>query len=416
MLAHVGANYVALILLCNARPAARPWLLGAIAVTNVAVLFGFKYLGFFEGVIRGQAVANPVLAPLGISFYTFHMVSLAVDLRDEDPRAVPSPLDYMLYVTFWPQLIAGPITRGDEILPQLQRQPHVTAKRFWQGAILITVGLFYKSVLTDALAAPIATKVFGHTGPVSSADAWAGASAFAVQIYGDFFGYTSCAIGAALCLGYDLPRNFMAPYRAAGFSDFWRRWHISLSRWIRDYVYRPLGGDRSGRTSINLLATMTLAGLWHGAGWTFILWGAAHGLLLTIERHTPRLNALRKTALDFTRGTAASPPAWWIALTFLIVVALWVPFRASSIASIWMLWGAMIWPGVAGPTVLPIGDVFTGIGLAAALFAVHVLLPRGEADALLAANPHAQAVIATFLLALVIAVPAEQQPFIYFQF
>jgi hypothetical protein len=136
-----------------------------------------------------------------------------------------------------------------------------------------------------------------------------------------------------------------------------------------------------------------------------------------MERRITRLNALRKTALDFTRGAAASPPTWWIALTFLIIVVLWVPFRASSIASTWMLWGAMIWPWSAGPPVqLPIGDVFTAIGLAAAVFAVHLLFPRGEADALLAANRHAQAVIATLLLALVIAVPAEQQAFIYFQF
>jgi len=346
------------------------------------------------------------------------MMSLAVDLRNADRRAVPSPLDYMFYVTFWPQLIAGPITRGHEILPQLKSSPRITAEKVWQGTVMILLGLFYKSAVADGIAAPIANKVFDHSTPLTSAEAWAGAGAFAVQIYGDFFGYTSCAIGVALCLGYQLPQNFLAPYGAAGFSDFWRRWHISLSRWIRDYVYQPMGGDRQGRlrTSINLLATMSLAGLWHGAGWNYILWGTVHGLLLAAERQTPQLNSLRKQAREFARGAAVAPPVLWCAVTFIIIVALWVPFRAPTLAATLGLWSAMALPNAVHPALLPIGHIATGLILMVTLFLLHMLLPRGEANALLGLPRPAQVGICAILLALFIVIPTSQQPFIYFQF
>ena len=414
LVAHVASNYVALSTLVRVPADWRRVTLVAIVTANLGVLALYKYAGFLHGTLTGETLVNPLAAPLGISFYTLHMISLAVDLRGARRDEVPPPLDYAFYVTFWPQLLAGPITRGHEILPQLRAAPRMTLDGLWQGMLLIVLGLFYKVVLADGLSAPVANAVFGHAGAVSAAEGWAGALAFAVQIYGDFFGYTSCAIGIACCYGYRLPRNFRAPYRAAGFSDFWRRWHITLSRWIRDYVYIPMGGDRRGRvrTVMHLLATMGLAGLWHGAAWTFVTWGVGHGVLLVFERAIAPLRRLRAAGDGPMRATILL----WITATFVIVVLLWVPFRATSWDATVGLWTSMMTPGLRNGTRLLSGDLIVASACAIALFAAHLRWRDGEADALLAAPVARQVVVAALLAALTVAMPADPQPFIYFQF
>jgi alginate O-acetyltransferase complex protein AlgI len=203
-------------------------------------------------------------------------------------RAEPSKsfLDFALFVTFFPQLVAGPIVRPTHLLPQFATPRVATPQQLCWGLRLMTIGLFQKIVVADGLLAPTADAAFGAAGMLHPLDAWLGTLAFSGQIFSDFAGYSTTAIGVALALGFGLPDNFRCPYAAIGFSDFWRRWHISLSTWLRDYLYIPIGGNRKGnlRTYANLMTTMLLGGLWHGASWTFVVWGGLHGLYLAAER------------------------------------------------------------------------------------------------------------------------------------
>ena len=188
-------------------------------------------------------------------------------------------LDFALFVTFFPHLVAGPIVRPPQLVPQFETEHKATQDQLLQGLFLITLGLFMKVVLADSMLSATANTIFGSEGKLPALDAWMGVLAFSGQIFFDFAGYSTCAIGVAMTLGFLLPQNFFYPYAAIGFSDFWRRWHITLSAWLRDYLYVPLGGNRNGKvkTYINLMITMLLGGLWHGANWTFVVWGGLHG-------------------------------------------------------------------------------------------------------------------------------------------
>ena len=261
------------------------WLVLSLC-TNLGILAYFKYSPFLlqsfselaagVGIVFEPATAGIVL-PIGISFYTFQTLSYSIDIYRRRLRPATSFLDYALFVTFFPQLVAGPIVRASEFLPQCLEPKRADARQMGWGFILLTVGLFQKTILADQLFAPIADVIYAEPDRVSFATAWLGTLAFSGQIFFDFAGYSACAIGAALCLGFALPDNFRYPYAAIGFSDFWRRWHISLSSWLRDYLYIPLGGNRHGRFSqaASLMLTMLIGGLWHGAAWTFVVWGGA---------------------------------------------------------------------------------------------------------------------------------------------
>lgn len=319
----------------------RFWFLQVSLVTNLGLLAVFKYSFFLQSSVAAVLVplgvnfepkALDVALPVGISFYTFQTLSYTLDVYRGRLKPASSLLDFSLFVAFFPQLVAGPIVRASDFLPQLERPRRATSRGFAWGCILLTGGLFAKVVLADTLLAPVVETVFGSARPVGPADAWIGALAFAGQIYFDFAGYSTCAVGVALCLGFALPDNFMRPYGARGFSDFWRRWHISLSSWLRDYLYISLGGNRRGpnATQRNLMITMLLGGLWHGASWTFVAWGALHGLFLIVERRWGGL--LRRLSL----------PAWiGAAGTFLCVCVTWVFFRADSFAQAGFLLLAM---------------------------------------------------------------------------
>jgi len=303
-------------------------------VLSLSVLGFFKYFNFFllsaEQLLSRLHVLVPhstlqVLLPVGISFYTFHSLSYMVDVYRRRVQATWSLIDIGLYILFFPQLVAGPILRATSFLPQLG-----VAKQFaavdWRGAlVLFLVGFFKKACVADNLS-PLVDPVFANPPAYGAADALVATLSYTVQIYCDFSGYTDMAIAAAAMLGYHLPANFAHPYLAANLADFWRRWHISLSSWLRDYLYIPLGGNRYGTVATvrNLMLTMLLGGLWHGAAWTFVFWGALHGIGLVVHR-----------AFASVAGIGSRPPermfsALPILVTFCWVSFAWIFFRAAT--------------------------------------------------------------------------------------
>jgi alginate O-acetyltransferase complex protein AlgI len=295
---------------------------------SLAVLGFFKYADFvvesWNGLASlasagGRIEPLGVLLPIGISFYTFQSMTYPIDLYRGVCRPTRGIVDFACYVSLFPQLIAGPIVRYNEIADQLAERDHSAAK-FARGLVFFVVGLGKKVLLADRLA-PAVVAAFDH-GPVGAGASWLGLTAYAFQLYFDFSGYSNMAIGLGLMLGFEFPQNFDSPYRAVGFRDFWRRWHMSLSRWFRDYVYIPLGGSRRGtlRASANVLLTMLLGGLWHGANWTFVLWGGYHGLLLGSERSLGRVPGLSRV-----------PRAVKRAVTFGAVLLGWVLFRSATL-------------------------------------------------------------------------------------
>src|SRR5438445_3337565 len=276
------------------RHSRRGWLVASVCM-NLSMLGFFKYGNFllqnFQWLLaRIGIVYQPphldILLPVGISFYPFHSLSYTLDIYRGVLQPTRSLRYFILAVSFFPQLVAGPIVRAGDFLPQLVRPQPLRTGQFLWGAALMTLGLFEKIVLADTLLSGSADRVFGYAGPLVALDSWLGVIAFGSQIFFDFAGYSTCAIGAALCLGFHLKDNFRFPYAAIGFSDFWRRWHISLSTFLRDYLYIPLGGNqvRPFRAALNLVIVMFLGGLWHGAAWTFVVWGLLHGSYLVVER------------------------------------------------------------------------------------------------------------------------------------
>ncbi|NUP64447.1 MAG: MBOAT family protein [Nonomuraea sp.] len=336
LLSAIAVNYGAGLALDSARlrdrPGARRAVLLATAGWDLSVLAVWKYAGFASAQIDALTVAlglghSPVVSlalPIGISFFTFHHLSYVVDVYRRDTPAQRNPVRFVTYIAMFPQLIAGPVVRYHEIAGQLGAAPPDRRGDLAAGFPRFALGLAKKVIIADSLA-PVADAAFAHAGgPVNTPTAWLGALAYTLQIYFDFSGYSDMAVGLGMMFGFRLPENFDRPYSAYSVTDFWRRWHMSLSRWFRDYVYIPLGGNRGGapRTYRNLLIIFVLCGLWHGAGWTFLVWGLYHGALLVAER---------LLGWDRPPGTA-----WASALrrgvTFLLVVVGWVVFRATSTA------------------------------------------------------------------------------------
>jgi alginate O-acetyltransferase complex protein AlgI len=308
-------------------------LLAVSIATNLGILATFKYANFaidslaqLLGVF-GYEISAPVVQvvlPVGISFYTFQSMSYTIDVYRGQLRARRGLLPFIAALAFFPQLVAGPILRASQILPQLETLPRPSWRGARHGLVLITAGLV-KKTLADLLAAPVAN-AFDAEVAVSWLETATGAVAFAGQIYGDFSGYSDIAIGLGLLMGFDIPMNFRLPYFATSPADFWRRWHISLSTWLRDYLYIPLGGNRA-RHALNLMITMLLGGLWHGASWTFVAWGGYHGVLLVAQRWLTTVPVLE--AWSKRRGWLCT--GLKISTTFYLVVIGWVFFRASTL-------------------------------------------------------------------------------------
>jgi alginate O-acetyltransferase complex protein AlgI len=323
----------------SANPRHRKLLLTISVVLNLGFLGFFKYFNFFTDSLSHAltTIGLPVnitllriLLPPGISFYTFQALAYIVDVYFRRLEPAESLLDYALFINFFPHLIAGPIQRPSHLLPQVQNERRFDARQFADGIMLILSGLFRKCVIADNCALLANAAFNGKMGTPNLPIVAIGTYAFAWQIYGDFSGYTDIARGAARLMGFEFMINFRQPYLASSLQDFWRRWHISLSTWLRDYLYIPLGGSRHGevRTHRNLLVTMLLGGLWHGANWTFILWGALHGIGQSIERLFRRER----------RPENANPPGlalvWFKRIVvFHLVCLAWILFRAQSIGA-----------------------------------------------------------------------------------
>lgn len=318
------------------RPLRKAALVAAVGL-NLAVLGLFKYFNFFTGSLNvllhslGVTRELPYLAwalPIGISFFTFHGISYVVDLY-RGALARPAPfLHLLLYISFFPQLVAGPIVRASFFLPQIAAKPDPSSIKACRAFLLILGGLFKKVVIANYLATDLVDDAFFDPTRYGTWDLLLAVYGYAMQIYCDFSAYTDIAIGVAALLGYSFPQNFNQPYRALGVQDFWRRWHISLSSWLRDYLYIPLGGNRGSLVKLcrNLMITMTLGGLWHGASWNFAIWGALNGAILCVERIT----GWEARIESWLAGKAVVWRLGWSAVMFNVWSLLWIPFRAHS--------------------------------------------------------------------------------------
>jgi len=398
-------------------------LVGVSIAVNLGLLGYFKYGGFllenWQALMTAIGVTwtapgwNIVL-PVGISFYTFQTMAYSLDVYLRRAKPADSFLDFALFVTFFPQLVAGPIVRPTQLIPQFQEPVRANRNQLLWGLGLMTLGLFEKMVIADGALAPAADAVFGADGAVPFADAWLGTLAFAGQIFSDFAGYSTVAIGAALCLGFSLPDNFRFPYAALGFSDFWRRWHISLSTWLRDYLYIPLGGNRKGwhRTQANLMITMLLGGLWHGAAWTFVVWGGLHGLYLGIERF------IRERWGDAKVASTAGFRLFLALLTYFLVNLTWVFFRSKDFPQALSMTRAMLGFGAPdGELVLSTFLVTTVIAVTVGMLIVHWFMRNRRLEEVVARSPWwLTGLVWAGMMFLIVITQGTGNAFIYFQF
>ncbi len=299
--------------------------------TNTQFSIHNYYAAFTNLLLNTQLDVSDITLPVGISFFTFQTISYSVDVYRGRIKAVRNIIDFGFYVSFFPQLVAGPIVRAKEFIPQLHRKYILSKKWFWWAVWLILAGLFKKMVLSNYLSINLVDRVFDAPMMYNGIELILGAYAYTLQIYCDFSGYTDIAIGIALILGFRLPTNFNLPYKATSITDFWRRWHISLSTWLRDYLYIPLGGNRKGkfRQSANLLITMLLGGLWHGAGWIFVVWGGLHGLALLMDKILAR--TMQKVHFKI-------PKVIGLIITFHFVVITWTLFRSPDMETFNLYW------------------------------------------------------------------------------
>src|SRR5688572_1801445 len=343
-----------LIVAADDRPGLRKAILALGIAANLTILGFFKYYGFFlvevEALLhqlgwqRDLAIMQVIL-PVGVSFFTFQGMSYVVDIyrRETEPAGL---LDMTLLMSFFPHLVAGPIVRASHLIPQFQRVPEITRSMAAMGFALIVWGLFKKTVIASELSTGLVDEVFFDPAAHGSVDLLAAVYGYAVQIYCDFSAYSDMAVGLAALLGYRFPHNFNQPYRARSLQEFWRRWHISLSSWLRDYLYVSLGGSRHGltRLCLALMTTMLLGGLWHGASWNFVIWGALHGSVLAIERLWREFRPKHWKPIPNILG---------IIITFHIVLLGWIFFRAQSFDSALAFIGGIFSAGGSAMLVTP---------------------------------------------------------------
>jgi alginate O-acetyltransferase complex protein AlgI len=392
--------------------------------SNLSLLGFFKYFGFatesYDAVVSALGLpglrldlAFAVTLPLGISFYTFQSMSYSIDIFRGHARAIRNPVDFACYVSLFPQLVAGPIIRFHELDDQLRSRTH-SVEKFARGVAFLALGLGKKVLLANPCG-KVADLAFDAAG-VGIADAWTGAGAYAFQIYFDFSGYSDMAIGLGLMLGFAFPKNFDSPYRSQSITEFWRRWHMSLSQWLRDYLYIPLGGNRNGavRTYANLAVVMLLGGLWHGASWTFVIWGGIHGAMLCLER----LHG-KRGLYDRIPVLGRTPAFLRVAATFVILLVTWVFFRSDDLGSALRYCGSMI----------GLGDPPEGAGLiGGVMYQPYYVLTMCIAALITWTCPQtwnwtrrltdwkAAAVFVVFALAVLALTTQAFNPFIYFIF
>jgi alginate O-acetyltransferase complex protein AlgI len=394
----------------------RGWLLLSLCA-NLGTLAFFKYFTFFVTSAAGllewlglpaSLTTLNIIIPVGVSFYTFHSMSYTIDVYRGKMRAVSSILDVACFIGFFPQMVAGPIVRAFAFLPQLQSPRKFSDVDARGAVVLFLTGFIKKACIADAVA-PFADRYFAAPWNFTAASAWVGVLSYAIQIYCDFSGYTDMAIACAGLLGYELPINFRFPYFARNISDFWHRWHISLSSWLRDYLYIPLGGNRGPRWFVyrNIMITMLLGGLWHGGAWTFVIWGGLHGGALVVHREWVRLTGHRPRAHSIIRWLAWPLTIYWVCVA-------WIFFRAVDLhRALPALQSFVLW---RSPGTEDLGAWM--LWIVAALAAVHWLNSLGTfskwwrrlpAPLFAAGYGCAAAVVLLFI-------PPHYKPFIYFQF
>lgn len=426
MVGVVACNWwLALRIGATAAPLRRKVFVTAACIINLGTLAFFKYLDFFiTSVHAGFArlgVEVPIHAlgivlPVGISFYVFHAMSYTIDVYRRELEPDPDPVRVLTFVAFFPQLVAGPIVRGTELLPQVRNDRRPTWESIQSGIGMILVGYFKKTVVADT-SAVIVNHVFENPGLFSPVNVLIGVYLYAMQIYCDFSGYSDIALGIGRIMGFVLPENFRMPYFSASFSEFWTRWHITLSRWLRDYLYIPLGGGRAGRarTFLNLFITMLLGGLWHGASWTFVFWGFLHGLYLVLQRllgpafHavTARLHVPKPLTRLFL-----------VLLVFHLTCMAWVFFRAPDFGRAVDVLGAIFSRGDWNPLhIRTLQDTTRAVGAACLLIGCELAWINLPLAAFLRRHPVVRLILyAVIIEACVLLGNFIGQQFIYFQF
>lgn len=389
---------------------------------NLGLLAFFKYGQFiidnvlaFLNIcsIRITPPSFSIVLPVGISFYTFQTLSYTIDVYRGNMKPTKSIVDYSLYVSFFPQLVAGPIVRASDFIPQCESPKKATADQFGLGLLLLSIGLFMKIIIADTMLAPIVDRVYSNPELFRSIDVWSAVLAFSCQIFCDFSGYSTCAIGCALCLGFLLPDNFNAPYAAVGFSDFWSRWHMSLSTWLRDYLYISLGGNRVSefRTHINIMITMLIGGLWHGASWLFVIWGGLHGSYLLIERHITEY--FKKIEINTAFSIILS------LVTFLVISITWVFFRSDSLANALCIFRKLsMVTEMNYSELLSDQEAFTGFVVPSLLFVWHIIRKKMGFNYIINSFSPMKCGICMLLIHIIIYLVAsgDDRAFIYFQF
>jgi len=401
-------------------PTRKRWLVATV-VMNLGVLGLFKYWNF--GIhsasallaqlgLPGLTATLEVALPVGISFFTFESMSYVIDVYRGELEPHRSYPEYLAFVAFFPHLVAGPIVRPKDLLPQLAGLARFRPNEASEGLFLIAVGLGKKILIGDFLALRLIDQVFDSPLFYSAVEVYAAIVGYALQIYCDFSGYTDIAIGSALLLGVRFPKNFDSPYKSSSIIEFWRRWHISLSSWLRDYLYVPLGGNRHGRarTYLNLLLTMLLGGLWHGAAWTFVVWGALHGVALAINRF-----CVERWARPHTAPISPFRRAVQVLLTFHFVCLGWVFFRANSFDSAWLVLERLTSLSTHHQNLS--APILWALGVGVVLHFVPERLFEGTKERFIAAPALAQGVV-LFLVAVLLRRigSADSVPFVYFQF
>lgn len=408
-----------------ASPSSRlvPRLLVALSLLiDLGLLGYFKYTNFFAGMWAQMVGCNfqpwDIFLPVGISFFTFQSMSYVIDVYRGDLKPLPSLLDYAFYVSFFPQLVAGPIVRARDFAPQIRKPLEITSQMFAQGCYFIAIGLFKKAVISDYISLNFVDRIFDNPSLYSGVENLLGVYGYTLQIYCDFSGYSDMAIGIALLLGFRFPMNFNAPYRSESITDFWRRWHISLSSWIRDYIYISMGGNRKGkiRQYVNLIITMLLGGLWHGASLNFVAWGGMHGLALALHKW------LREHVFHHEKHYHSTGLRWLLSvlLTFHFVAFCWIFFRNHTFEASWM----MITQIVTNFHPELFEQVVTGYWIVFAMmlfgYVTH-FVPDALQNRCVRVLERGGVVLCALLIAAVIYLviqvkSSEIQPFIYFQF
>lgn len=400
----------------------KAWLILSL-ISNLGLLAFFKYGNFLlENFIflsksfglTFKPAEFSIILPIGISFYTFQTLSYTIDVYRKKLEPTDKLTDFALFVTFFPQLVAGPIVRAVDFLPQLISPKKLDKQAMGWGAILVTIGLFYKQVFADALFSPVSDQIFNADGAYNALSAWAGVLAFTGQIFCDFAGYSIIAIGLARMFGFTLPDNFNAPYAAEGFSDFWRRWHITLSSWLRDYLYISLGGNRGGRlfTARNLVITMLLGGLWHGAAWTFVIWGGLHGFYLILERQ------LRNIFPLFFASKRGLNKIIIRLVTLLLVIIAWIPFRATDFPSAWSIFTSLFHINSAHNQILTSREILSiFLGISFIIGSQWIYRDQKSFSETISRVPYGILSVAlAAMIWLIVTLPAPDKGFIYFQF